>query len=214
MSASPHQSPSVSATRTQSLGAVWNIIEPAVVLSGVDSKSGRRGRGKQKGATYAVHDPQLALSYRLEDARFITGDAVHDPELALSYQWAFFISNEEALRILKRGISSQVIGPLSDYLAIGKGELVSMLDMDRTTALRRAGKDLPLPTHSAESVLRLLELNNIACDTFESDDAALGWLRRPHPMLDGESPLESAKTSFGSRRVKDMLVAIKHGGVV
>jgi uncharacterized protein (DUF2384 family) len=54
----------------------------------------------------------------------------------------------------------------------------------------------------------------MATDTFESDDAAHGWLRRQHPMLEGECPLEAAKTSFGTRRVKDMLVAIKYGGVV
>ena len=184
MPVSTSQSQSISPTRTQSLGAVWNIIEPAVAGSRTAPTSASRGRSKAKGASDAVHGPELAFS------------------------------NERALRILKRGISSQVIAPLSDYLAIGKGELVGMLDMDRTTALRRAGKDLPLPTHSAENVLRLLELKDIARDTFESEDAALGWLRRPHPMLDGESPLESAKTSFGSRRVKDILVAIKHGGVV
>ena len=184
MPVSTSQSQSISPTRTQSLSAVWNIIEPAVVVPRVAPTSASRGRSKAKGASDAVRGPELAFS------------------------------NERALRILKRGISSQVIAPLSDYLAIGKGELVGMLDMDRTTALRRAGKDLPLPTHSAENVLRLLELKDIARDTFESEDAALGWLRRPHPMLDGESPLESAKTSFGSRRVKDILVAIKHGGVV
>lgn len=177
-------SQSVSPARTQSLNAVWNIIEPAVVVSKVASKSASTG---------------------LSGAKVAPGEV---PGLSQAF------SNERALRILRRGISSQVIAPLSDYLAIGKGELVGMLDMDRTTALRRAGKDLPLPTHSAENVLRLLELKDIANDTFESEDAALGWLRRPHPMLDGESPLESAKTSFGSRRVKDILVAIKHGGVV
>ena len=181
-------SQSVYPTRTQSLNAVWNIIEPAVAGSiaaqRASPKTVPRGRGRAKDVDGAEADPGQAFS------------------------------NERALRILKRGISSQVIAPLSDYLAIGKGELVGMLDMDRTTALRRAGKDLPLPTHSAENVLRLLELKDIARDTFESEDAALGWLRRPHPMLDGESPLESAKTSFGSRRVKDILVAIKHGGVV
>jgi len=123
-------------------------------------------------------------------------------------------NNEQALRILKRGISSRVIDPLSDYLEMGKGELAEILDLDRTTALRRAGKDLPLPTHSAENVLRVLELEEMATDTFETQAVALGWLRRPHPMLDGESPLQSAKTSFGTRKVKDMLVAIKHGGVV
>lgn len=177
-------SQSISLTRTQSLSAVWNIIEPAVAGSQAAAAPVSKRRGKAKGAPGAAHDMGHAFS------------------------------NEWALRILRRGISSQVIAPLSDYLAIGKGELVGMLDMDRTTALRRAGKDLPLPTHSAENVLRLLELKDIANDTFESEDAALGWLRRPHPMLDGESPLESAKTSFGSRRVKDILVAIKHGGVV
>jgi putative toxin-antitoxin system antitoxin component (TIGR02293 family) len=174
---------SIGPTRTQSLSAVWNIIEPAAAESKAVPTPVPKG-SKGKSAAGPVHDLGQAFS------------------------------NERALRILKRGISSQVIAPLSDYLAIGKGELVGMLDMDRTTALRRAGKDLPLPTHSAENVLRLLELKDIARDTFESEDAALGWLRRPHPMLDGESPLESAKTSFGSRRVKDILVAIKYGGVV
>ena len=142
------------------------------------------------------------------------GKAKKAPDKMLSQPSVNQVSNERALRILKRCISSQVITPLSEYLAIGKGELVGMLDMDRTTALRRAGKDLPLPTHSAENVLRLLELQGMAHDIFESEDAALAWLRKPHPMLDGESPLESAKTSFGSRRVKDILIAIKYGGPV
>ena len=35
-----------------------------------------------------------------------------------------------------------------------------------------------------------------------------------HPMLDGESPLECAKSGFGAQRVKDILVAIRYGGVV
>lgn len=123
-------------------------------------------------------------------------------------------NNEKALGIIRNGISSRAIDPLSEFLGIGKGQVVEYLDLDRTTALRRATKDLPLPTHSAESVLRLLELDEIANDTFESEDAALGWLRRAHPMLDGESPLQAAKTSFGAQRVKDILVAIKYGGVV
>ena len=156
-------------------------------------------------AVWHIIEPGLTVPSARSKAKKMSGTAPPQSHV---------FSNERALRILKRGISSQVIAPLSDYLAIGKGELVSMLDMDRTTALRRAGKDLPLPTHSAENVLRLLELEDIANDTFESEDAALTWLRKPHPMLDGESPLESAKTSFGSRRVKDILIAIKYGGIV
>ena len=68
--------------------------------------------------------------------------------------------------------------------------------------------------HSAEGVLRLLELDQMASDTFASDEEAASWLRRAHPMLDGESPLEATKTSFGAQRAKDILVAVKYGGVV
>lgn len=70
------------------------------------------------------------------------------------------------------------------------------------------------PLDLAEDVLRLLELEKMANDTFESEEAALGWLRRPHPMLDGKSPLESAKTSFGAQRARGILVSIKYGGAV
>jgi putative toxin-antitoxin system antitoxin component (TIGR02293 family) len=123
-------------------------------------------------------------------------------------------NSEKAVSILRQGISSRAIEPLSDLFGVGKGDFAAYLDLDRTTALRRANKDQALPMHAAEGVLRLLELEAMATDTFESDDAAHGWLRRAHPMLEGECPLEAAKTSFGTRRVKDMLIAIKYGGVV
>jgi hypothetical protein len=58
------------------------------------------------------------------------------------------------------------------------------------------------------------ELGDLAKATFESGDETVAWLRRPHPMLEGQSPLECAKSAAGARQVKDMLVAIKHGGVV
>ena len=124
------------------------------------------------------------------------------------------LNNASAYRIVKNGISSKAIGPLSDYLGVGKGQVVDYLDLDRTTVNRRAAKDQLLPIHSAEGVLRLLELDQMAGDTFATDEEAAAWLRRPHPMLEGESPLEAAKTSFGAQRAKDILVAVKYGGVV
>jgi putative toxin-antitoxin system antitoxin component (TIGR02293 family) len=136
-----------------------------------------------------------------------------DLDLPAAYTLAAF-NSEKAVSILRQGISSRAIEPLSDLFGVGKGDFAAYLDLDRTTALRRANKDQALPMHAAEGVLRLLELEAMATDTFESDDAAHGWLRRQHPMLEGECPLEAAKTSFGTRRVKDMLVAIKYGGVV
>lgn len=124
------------------------------------------------------------------------------------------LSSVGACKLLRRGISSQAIGPLGTYLGLGKAVVAEYLDLDRSTANRRVAKGQLLPIHSAESVLRLLELGQMAADTFETDDEASDWLRRTHPMLDGDSPLESAKTSFGAQRVKDILIAVRYGGVV
>ncbi|WP_180128347.1 antitoxin Xre/MbcA/ParS toxin-binding domain-containing protein [Rhodoferax sp. BLA1] len=123
-------------------------------------------------------------------------------------------SSEVAHKIVKRGISSKAIDPLSEVLRLPKGVLVQYLDLDRTTANRRAAKGLLLPTHSAEGMLRLLELDEMAADIFETEDEASQWLLKPHPMLDGETPMQTAASAYGMQRVKDILVAIKYGGVV
>jgi putative toxin-antitoxin system antitoxin component (TIGR02293 family) len=137
-----------------------------------------------------------------------------NPVRVLAHGKLLGLNSSSAYRIVKNGISSKAIGPLSEYLGVGKGQVVDYLDLDRTTVNRRAAKDQLLPMHSAEGVLRLLELDEMASDTFESDTDAANWLRRPHPMLDGESPLQATKTSFGAQRAKDILVAVKYGGVV
>ena len=124
------------------------------------------------------------------------------------------LSSRQAHTIVKLGISSRSLTPLSKYLGLGKGAVAGYLDLDRAAATRKETKGEMLPTYAAESLLRLLELDGLAKQTFETPEEAAGWMRQPHPMLDGDSPLECAKSSFGTQRVKDILVAIMHGGVI
>jgi putative toxin-antitoxin system antitoxin component (TIGR02293 family) len=124
------------------------------------------------------------------------------------------LSAKQAYVIVKMGIPSRSLAPLSTHLGIGKGAVAGVLGLDRATATRKVAKDDVLPDYAAESMLRLLELDALARDTFETTEEAAGWLRQPHPMLDGEAPLDFAKSSFGAERVKDILNAIKYGGVV
>lgn len=56
-------------------------------------------------------------------------------------------------------------------------------------------------------------LEQLAADTFETTEDAHEWFRSPHPMFGGETPLQVAQTENGARRVKEMLVALKYGGV-
>ena len=61
---------------------------------------------------------------------------------------------------------------------------------------------------------RLLELDAMAGNIFETREEASAWLLQPHPMLNEQTPLDCAKSSSGAERVKDILNAVKHGGVV
>lgn len=69
------------------------------------------------------------------------------------------------------------------------------------------------PSNDAKSKLRLPDLDRLAQEAFKSPEEAADWMRRPHPMLDGETPRQCAKSSSGGERVKAILVAIRYGGV-
>lgn len=70
------------------------------------------------------------------------------------------------------------------------------------------------PTRDLTHAPRPLELESWAQEAFATEEEASDWLRQPHPLLDGKAPLDCAKSSAGARRVRDILMAIKHGGVV
>ncbi|WP_167772938.1 antitoxin Xre/MbcA/ParS toxin-binding domain-containing protein [Ramlibacter humi] len=121
--------------------------------------------------------------------------------------------------IARHGVPAQALEPLQAILDVGRTELAPLLGMDRATVRRylvpHTGEDEPLllPPHTSETVLRLAELEALAQETFETGDGARKWLKTPHPMLDGETPLQAASTSYGAQRVREILVAITHGGV-
>jgi putative toxin-antitoxin system antitoxin component (TIGR02293 family) len=143
-----------------------------------------------------------------------SGKGVHPWSAVELFPIPNHLSAKQAYAIVKLGIPSRSLEPLSDHLGIGKGAAAGVLGMDRATASRKVAKDDVLPTYAAESMLRLLALDAMARDTFETDHEAAAWLRQPHPMLDGETPLDCAKSGFGAERVKDILNAVKYGGVV
>lgn len=124
------------------------------------------------------------------------------------------LSAKQAYVIVKMGIPSRSMTPLGNHLGIGKGAVARVLGLDRATATRKVANDDVLPIYAAESMLRLLELDALARNTFETPEEATAWLRQPHPMLDGELPIDCAKSGFGAELVKDILNTIKYGGVV
>ena len=139
---------------------------------------------------------------------FVSREPLNDSDTSVKFD------NQLACQVLKKGITSKALSPVGEFLGLSKSQIASYLELDRGTVTRLAAKNQLLPTHAAENVLRFLELDSLAAETFDSHADAFEWLKRPHPMLEGDSPLNAARTSYGTQRVKDILLSIKYGGVV
>jgi putative toxin-antitoxin system antitoxin component (TIGR02293 family) len=57
----------------------------------------------------------------------------------------------------------------------------------------------------------LAEIVALARQALDSAEAAREWLRTPHAMLGGESPLDHMDTAVGMQEVKTMLHHIEYG---
>ncbi|WP_077002528.1 antitoxin Xre/MbcA/ParS toxin-binding domain-containing protein [Variovorax sp. KK3] len=78
--------------------------------------------------------------------------------------------------------------------------------------LSRAHSEKNLEPVVTERMFRQADLLVRAAEVF-GDEGPL-WMTKPHPLLDGKSPAEYATNEFGGEKVRAILNAIEHGGVV
>ena len=116
---------------------------------------------------------------------------------------------EAILLPVRQGYSLDVV---DRALAAGK---ISLAELDRLVLPRKtlAHRRLlgSLTSDQSDRLSRLLRLIDHAEETFGDSAKAHAWLRRPTPLLDGETPLDRLDTDFGSRQVEAMLGRIAHG---
>ena len=79
------------------------------------------------------------------------------------------------------------------------------------TRRHRADKKQPLTIEESDRAVRLLRIQTIAEDTFGSKEKANTWLRRPLAELNGETPLDVARTEAGARFIETILAKIAWG---
>lgn len=79
------------------------------------------------------------------------------------------------------------------------------------TRRHRALKEQPLTVDESDRAVRLLRIQTIAEQTFESSEKANRWLRRPLTELGGDMPLNIAETEAGSRVVETILAKVAWG---
>ena len=68
-----------------------------------------------------------------------------------------------------------------------------------------------LSIDESERTERLARVVALTEALWDDEDQARGFLNRPHPLLDGETPLNVARTELGARRVEQLLHDVAHG---
>jgi putative toxin-antitoxin system antitoxin component (TIGR02293 family) len=118
-------------------------------------------------------------------------------------------SEQEILRIVEGRLATSVIKRLLG-LGLERAEIDAAVIPSRTLQHRRSRRER-LTLEESDRVLRLVRILSTAESVYGDRERALGWLRRPHPRLDGRSPISLVKTDTGSRIVEELLTPIDEG---
>jgi putative toxin-antitoxin system antitoxin component (TIGR02293 family) len=115
----------------------------------------------------------------------------------------------DILRIVEERLAPAIINRLI-ALGLERPEIDTTVIPLRTLQHRRSRRE-KLTVEESDRVLRVIRAVSLAESVYGSRERALEWLRKPHPRLEGRSPLSLLKTDTGSRIVEELLTQIDEG---
>jgi putative toxin-antitoxin system antitoxin component (TIGR02293 family) len=127
---------------------------------------------------------------------------------------AITMSNDAARAITQTGVPLEALQAIQVALQLPVLEAYELVRLDRSQASRLRSEGRALNEFQSARALRAMALTALAVEVFGTSEAAAQWLKRPHPLLNGETPLLFAVSEFGAAEIRNMLVAIRYGGVV
>ena len=115
------------------------------------------------------------------------------------------------LKMVRNGLPFTMFDELVGAVGGSQRELAAIIGIPATTLARRKRSGTLTPPES-DRLVRIARLQEMAAAMMRSDAAAAGrWLRTPHELLDGETPLERAATETGARDVEHLIGRLRHG---
>jgi putative toxin-antitoxin system antitoxin component (TIGR02293 family) len=111
---------------------------------------------------------------------------------------------------VRAGLTYAALDRVREYLDVSDDLLARMLGVSPRTLRRRRGAGT-LTTDESDRLVLLAEIIALAQRAFDRSETARAWLRTPHSLLGGESPLDHMDTVTGMQEVKTMLDHIEHG---
>jgi putative toxin-antitoxin system antitoxin component (TIGR02293 family) len=116
-------------------------------------------------------------------------------------------SDEDSVRQVERGLPRKAFDRLQVALGVPQNELAGFVMIPIRTLSRRQRLLIP----ESDRVLRVGLLFQRALEVLGEPEAARRWMLSPKKGLSGGSPLQTARTEIGARRVEQLLGQIEHG---
>jgi putative toxin-antitoxin system antitoxin component (TIGR02293 family) len=113
---------------------------------------------------------------------------------------------------IREGLGMEEMDEVAHALNLSQSDLEGVLDLSVRTLQRRRKQGKGLTPVESDRLWRLLHIWTRSRSAFASEDAARTWLKTPHGLLDGETPLQRLDTEPGLREVEDLLTTIDETG--
>jgi putative toxin-antitoxin system antitoxin component (TIGR02293 family) len=115
------------------------------------------------------------------------------------------------VKLVEKGLPFSALVRLQRNVDIPLRELADLARIPPRTLDRRRARGRLEPEES-DRVVRLSRVFGAALRLFEGEEeAARAWLRRRHPALGGERPLDLVRTEVGAREVERLIGRLEHG---
>ena len=119
-------------------------------------------------------------------------------------------SDDQISRVIEKGLPYGAVESFLKHFDLALQDLARIGKISSSTMARRR-KARRLQSDESDRIYRMARVLVKAEDVFGDKSKASRWLRRPHPVLNGQVPLELLGTDFGARRVETLLGRIEHG---
>lgn len=118
---------------------------------------------------------------------------------------------EGAVAAVRRGLPFPALDEVAGAAGVGRLALARVIGLPSTTLARRR-KAGSLSSEESDRLVRVARLVSMVHEMMGGNEvAARRWLRDPHELLEGESPLERASTEVGGREVEQIIGRLAHG---
>ena len=119
-------------------------------------------------------------------------------------------STSAAIERIARGLEWADAEFVAKKLGVPLDRFAVLVGVPRSTFFRRQS-EVRFTEAESEHIMRFARLWQVACEVFRSEAGAQSWLNRAQVGLDGNVPLDYAKSELGARVVEDLMMRMHHG---